>query len=163
MESPKLPSQHSRFAPIQGVIIKPLKKIPDERGAVMHMLRCDDPDFEKFGEIYFSVVYPGAIKAWHLHTQMTLNYAVITGMIKLVLYDDRKDSPTKGTLQELFIGNQNYCLVKIPHGVVNGSKGIGTIPAIIANCATEPHDPKEIVRIDPFTKDIPYKWDIKHG
>lgn len=148
---------------IQGVVIKPLRQIPDERGRVMHMLRNDDPDFEKFGEIYFSVVYPGAIKAWHLHTRMTLNYAVVSGMLKLVLYDDRKDSPTKGALQELFIGDQNYCLVKIPHGIINGSKGIGTIPAIIANCATEPHDPKEIVRIDPFTSDIPYKWDMKHG
>lgn len=147
---------------IQGVIIKPLKQIPDERGKVMHMLRWDDPEFETFGEIYFSLVYPGVIKGWHLHTKMTLNYAVVSGMIKLVLYDQRKNSPTKGKLEEFFIGEDNYCLVKIPPGVVNGTKGIGIKPAIIANCATLPHDPKEIVRIDPFTKEIPYKWDIKH-
>jgi dTDP-4-dehydrorhamnose 3,5-epimerase len=93
--------------------VKPLRKICDERGIIMHMLRCDDPDFEKFGEIYFSVVYPGAVKGWHLHQEMTLNYAVMSGMIKLVLYDPRDNSPTKGEVQELFIGEDNYVLVKI--------------------------------------------------
>ena len=66
---------------IKGVNIIPLKKIPDERGKIMHMLRCDDPHFEKFGEIYFSVAYPGVIKGWHFHKRTTLNYAIIQGMI----------------------------------------------------------------------------------
>ena len=148
---------------INGVLVKTLKQIPDERGKVMHMLRADDPHFEQFGEIYFSVVYPGVIKGWHLHTKMTLNYAVISGMIKLVLYDGRGDSPTKGEVQELFVGEDNYVLVKIPPGIYNGFKGIGTEPAIVANCATIPHDPSEILRVDPFNNDIPYQWDLKHG
>lgn len=148
---------------IEGVVVSPLRQIPDERGKIMHMLRSDDPEFEQFGEIYFSMVYPGAIKAWHIHTRMTLNYAVITGMIKLVLFDDRSDSPTKGEIQELFVGESNYVRVKIPPGIYNGFKGIGTSPAIVANCATIPHDPDEIQRIDPFSKDIPYNWDLKHG
>lgn len=148
---------------IDGVSVTPLLKIPDERGAIMHMLRADDPEFENFGEIYFSVVYPGAIKAWHIHTVMTLNYAVPVGMIKLVLFDPRPDSPTKGELQELFIGELRYARVKVPAGVYNGFKGIGTIPAIVANCATSPHDPDEIQRLDPFSAEIPYDWEIKHG
>ncbi len=148
---------------IEGVKVRPLRKICDERGMVMHMLRRDDPDFEDFGEIYFSCVYPNAIKAWHLHKQMTLNYAVIQGMIKYVLYDDRNDSPTKGELMELFIGEDNYVLVTVPPNVWNGFKGIGTKMAIVANCATLPHDPDEIKRKSPFTKEIPYDWDIKHG
>ena len=74
---------------IDGVTVKPLRRIPDERGYIMHMLRSDDPEFESFGEIYFSTIYPGVIKAWHLHKEMTLNYAVVSGMIKLVLHDDR--------------------------------------------------------------------------
>ena len=148
---------------IEGVLIHPLKQIPDERGKIMHMLRADDPHFEKFGEIYFSVVYPGVIKGWHLHKRMTLNYAVIVGMIKLVLYDDREGSPTRGELMELFIGESNYVLVKIPPRIWNGFKGIGVKPAIVANCATEPHDPEEIVRMDPFTDKIPYDWRLKHG
>jgi dTDP-4-dehydrorhamnose 3,5-epimerase len=148
---------------IKGVEIIPLKQIPDERGKIMHMLRCDSPHFEKFGEIYFSVVYPRAVKGWHLHKKMILNYAVVSGRIKLVLYDDRKNSPTKGEVQELFIGEDNYCLVKIPPKVWNGFKGVGTRPAIVANCATIPHDPQEIVRVDPVKNDIPYNWGIKHG
>lgn len=148
---------------IDGVKIKPLKKICDERGMIMHMLRCDDPDFEKFGEIYFSVVYPGVVKSWHGHKEMTLNYAVISGMIKLVLYDEREDSPTKGELQEIFMGEDNYVLVKIPPMVWNGFKGIGVKLAVVANCATIPHDPDEIYRCDPFKNDIPYDWSLKHG
>jgi len=148
---------------IEGVRIIPLKQIPDERGKLMHMLRVDDPHFEKFGEIYFSVVYPGAIKGWHLHKKTALNYAVVSGMIKLVLYDQREDSSTRGELMELFIGEDNYVLVHVPPFVVNGFKGIGTKPAVVANCATEPHDPSEILRIDPFSKDIPYDWTLKHG
>ena len=147
---------------IHGVLVHPLKQIPDERGKVMHMLRADDSHFEKFGEIYFSMVYPGVIKAWHLHRRMTINYAVITGTIKLVLYDDRPDSPTQGALEELYVGECNYALVRVPLGIWNGFKGVGVIPAIVANCATIPHDPDEIVRLDPFDKKIPYDWQLKH-
>lgn len=130
---------------------------------VLHMLKATDPHFRRFGEIYFSCVYPGAIKGWHLHKRMTINYAVPVGMIKLALYDGRPGSPTRGRLQELFVGEENYCLVQVPPGVVNGFKGIGVKTAVVANCADIPHDPSEIVRIDPFTKDIPYRWDLKHG
>jgi len=147
---------------IDGVLIHPLKQTPDERGKIMHMLRCDDPHFERFGEIYFSVVNPGVVKGWHLHREMTLNYAVVSGMIKLVLFDDRPDSQTRGNLQELFIGEANYVLVRIPPGIWNGFKGIGIVPAIIANCATLPHKPDEIVRLDPFNNSIPYDWSLVH-
>lgn len=148
---------------IDGVAIRPLGQIPDERGKIMRMLRRDDPWFVGFGEIYFSVVYPGVVKGWHLHRIMTLNYAVISGSIKLVLYDDREGSPTRSELQEIFTGEDAYCLITIPAMVWNGFKGIGTKPAIVANCATEPHDPAEIVRLDPFSKKIPYEWSLKHG
>ena len=148
---------------IDGIVITPLRQIPDERGKIMHMLRSDDPQFERFGEIYFSMVYPGAIKAWHLHTKMTLNYAVVSGTIKLVLYDPRASSPTKGEVQEIFLGEQNYVRVKIPPGIYNGFKGVGPTSALVANCATIPHDPAEIQRLDPFSKDIPYNWDLRHG
>lgn len=147
---------------IEGVVIKELKQIPDERGKIMHMLREDDSHFEKFGEIYFSVVYPGVVKGWHLHKRMVLNYAVVSGMIKLVLYDGRKDSSTYGMIQEIFMGEDNYILVKIPAGIINGFKGIGIKPAIVANCASIPYDPEEITRIDPFKNDIPYNWELKH-
>jgi dTDP-4-dehydrorhamnose 3,5-epimerase len=148
---------------IDGVTVTPLRQIPDERGKIMHMLRRDAPGFISFGEIYFSCVHPGAIKAWHIHSRMTLNYAVPHGKIKLVLFDDREASSTRGTLQELFLGVDNYCLVTIPPNVWNGFKGIGTETAIVANCSDIPHDPEEISRKDPFDSSIPYKWDIRHG
>ena len=122
----------------------------------------DDPHFEQFGEIYFSAVYPGVIKGWHRHRVMTLNYAVVYGMIKLVLYDDRENSPTHGEVQEIFVGAANYVLVKIPALIWNGFKGIGTTSAIVANCATIPHDPGEIERLDPLDNTIPYDWELKH-
>lgn len=147
---------------IHGVRVRPLKQIVDERGKVMHMLRNDNEDFQGFGEVYFSCVYPGAIKGWHIHSQMVLNYAVPQGEIKMVLYDDRADSPTRGELQEVFLGSGNYSLVTVPPFVWNGFKGIGTEVAVVANCASIPHDPAEIERMDPFDPRIPYDWTIKH-
>ena len=148
---------------IDGVTITPLKQIVDERGKIMHMLRRDAPHFQEFGEIYFSWVNPGAIKAWHIHKSMTINNAVMSGRAKLVMYDMRKDSPTKGELQEVFFGEDNYVLVQMPPGIANGYKAYGDKMVILANCATEPHRPDEIVRMDPFTKEIPYDWNLKHG
>ena len=148
---------------IDGVAVRPLRRIPDERGRILQMLRRDDPHFERFGEIYFSVVVPGAVKGWHRHTRMTLNYAVVTGLIKLVLYDARTHAPTRGTCMELFLGESHYALVTVPPGIWNGFKGVSPTEAIVANCATEPHDPAEIQRLDPFGTDIPYDWSRKDG
>lgn len=147
---------------IDGVIVTPLRQFLDERGKVMHMLKVGDPCFQQFGEIYFSCVYPGAIKGWHIHKEMVLNYAVPHGNIKFVLYDDRSTSPTRGELQEIFLGPDNYSLVTVPPMVWNGFKGVGTEMAIVANCASIPHDPDEIERKDPFDPSIPYDWTIKH-
>lgn len=145
---------------IDGVVVKKLNKIPDERGCIMHMLKKEDHEFNRFGEIYFSTVYKGVIKGWHIHKEMELNYAVIKGNIKLVLYDDRKKSKTKGNLMEIYMGDKNYILVKIPPLVWNGFKGVGTEEAIVANCATLSHKPDEIQKLDPFSKKIPYNWNL---
>lgn len=148
---------------IHGLEVAPLRRIPDERGAVFHMLREDDPGFERFGEIYFSTVHPGVVKGWHLHKEMTLNYAVPVGMVKLVCYDDRDSSPTRGELVELHVGELNYVRVTIPPLVWNGFKGEGTDTALVANCSTTPHRPGEIERLDPFDNEIPYDWELRHG
>src|SRR5258705_12121901 len=102
---------------------------------IMHMLRADDPHFEKFGEIYFSMVYPAVVKGWHLHRRMTLNYAVVVGTVKLALYDQRGDSATRAAVMELFMGQGNYALVTIPPDVWNALTYVGTAPTIAANCA----------------------------
>lgn len=148
---------------IDGVVVKPLRRICDERGMIMKMQESTDAEFAGFGEIYFSTVYPGVVKGWHLHQKTTLNYAVVHGMIKLVLFDDREGSPTRGELMELFIGESNYCLVQIPVNVWNGFKGIGSDMAIVADLTDLPHDPDDMVRMDPMNNDkIPYDWALKN-
>src|SRR3954464_14480386 len=111
---------------ISGVVIAPRRVIPDDRGRVMHVMKATDPEFERFGEIYFSTIYPGVVKGWHLHREMVIHYAVPVGMIKLVLYDDRKGSKTFGQIDEIYVGEGNHCLVKVPTLVWNGFKGVGT-------------------------------------
>jgi len=147
---------------IDGVILTPLKQIFDERGKVMHMLREDSPVFSRFGEIYFSCTHPGVVKAWHLHKEMTLNYAVIHGEIKFVLFDDRPDSPTCGEIQELFISPENYMLVTVPPLIWNGFKSVGASASIVANCSTLSHRADEIVRHSPNDPYIPYDWALVH-
>lgn len=144
---------------IEGVKVIALKKICDERGMIMHMLKCSDPHFEQFGEIYFSAAYPGVVKGWHEHTKQVQFYAVICGMIKLVLYDNRPTSPTYKELMEIFIGEDNYQLVRIPTGIINGYKTIGKETAIVANCATLPYQPDEMIRYEPHGDKVPYKWE----
>ena len=147
---------------IEGVTLTPLGQIFDERGKVMHMLREDSSIFSGFGEIYFSCTYPGAIKAWHLHKQMTLNYAVIYGEMKCVLFDDRPDSKTRGCIDEYFLSPENYFLLTVPPLVWNGWKGLGEHTAIVANCASIPHDTNEIERKPATDPSIPYDWKIQH-
>ena len=145
-----------------GVKVIPLTRIPDERGTICHMLKCTDPHFQQFGEIYFSSVYRDVVKAWHRHREMTLNYACVFGRIKLVIYDDREGSSTSGELQEIFLGPDDYSLVIIPPDLWNGFKGMSDPCAIVANCCTHPHDPSRSQRLDPVDNEIPYDWAVRH-
>jgi len=146
---------------IQGVKIIPLKKIPDERGTIMHGVRSDNI-LNDFGEVYFKKLYKGIVNGWHVHKTLILNYICIYGMIKLVLYDMRKDSPTYKQLQEIFIGEDNYCLVHIPAGIANGMKGLWAPYSIICNVASEPYNQSvRYQRIDPHSREIPYNWKRK--
>ncbi len=146
---------------IEGVKKIPLKRIPDERGTVLHMLKRTDPHFIDFGEIYFSTVYDGVVKGWHRHRDMTLAYACVHGRIKLVTYDDRDGSPTRGQLDEFFLGADDYSLVMIPPGVWNGFKGMFAPESIVANCCTHEHDPSRSDRKPPHDAGIPYSWAVR--
>ncbi len=146
---------------IDGVKVIALARIPDERGTIYHMLKRTDPHFTSFGEVYFSTVYPGVVKGWHRHKNMTLHYACIHGRVKLVIYDERESSKTKGELMELFLGPDNYSLVVIPPDLWNGFKGMGDEPAIIADVIDIPHVEANSIRIDPHQSHIPYDWSVK--
>lgn len=144
---------------IEGVIIKSLRKIPDARGTILKMQECCDYEFKGFGEIYFSTIYPGVIKGWHLHENAILNYTVISGNIRLVLYDDRVGSITRGELMEIYIGDDNYSLIQIPEKVWNGFMCVGNKTAILADLINVNHDMDIMTRMEPHNNPIIlYDW-----
>ncbi len=150
---------------IDGVAVKPLRVIPDERGWLMEILRRDDPFFAQFGQVYLTVVYPGVVKGWHWHKKQNDHFCVVKGMAKIVLYDRREDSPTHGLINEFFLGERNPSLVVIPRGVLHGMKGTGTEPAFLINTVTEPynHAEPDEYRVSPHTGEIPYDWTRHDG
>jgi dTDP-4-dehydrorhamnose 3,5-epimerase len=151
--------------PIQGVSTKTLRVVPDERGWLMEILRADDAQmFEKFGQVYVSATYPGVVKAWHYHTRQVDFFACVAGMVKLVMVDTREESPTRGAVNELFIGEHNPTLVRVPNLVYHGWKCVGTGVALVVNVPTEPYrhgDPDEY-RLEPHGT-LPYDWNRKDG
>ncbi len=150
---------------IHDVIIRPLKVIPDERGRLMEIMRCDDDFYSGFGQVYLSTVYPGVVKAWHYHKNQDDRFTCVKGMVKAVLYDDRPDSPTRGALNQFYVGEYNPCIVVIPRGVFHGWKCISETEAYVINIPSEPYNrehPDEF-RADPHNSDIPYDWSRKDG
>ena len=147
---------------IDGVWVKDLRVIPDERGRLMEILRRDDEGFDRFGQVYLSTTYPGVVKGWHLHKVQDDFFACVRGMVKLVIYDAREESPTQGMLKEYFIGDHNQQLVKVPAGTYHGWKCISPEEALVINIPSEPYDhqnPDEH-RAEWNTPDIPYSWDV---
>lgn len=150
---------------IEAVVIKKLRVIPDERGRLMEILRCDDELYQKFGQVYVTSVLPSVVKGWHYHKKQFDNFACVSGMIKVVLYDSRENSPTFKEVNEFFIGIHNPLLIKVPPFVLHGFKGAGTTEALVINIPTEPYryDSPDEFRIDPHDNDIPYDWSRKDG
>jgi dTDP-4-dehydrorhamnose 3,5-epimerase len=150
---------------IEGVKIKKLKVIPDERGRLMEMLRSDDDLFIKFGQVYLTTAYPGVVKGWHYHKKQTDNMTVVKGMMKIVLYDNRDGSSTRGEINEFFMGIHNPLLLQIPPLLLHGFKCISDEEAMVVNCPTDTYDyetPDEF-RLDPHQNEIPYEWERKDG
>ncbi|MBI4543847.1 MAG: dTDP-4-dehydrorhamnose 3,5-epimerase family protein [Gemmatimonadetes bacterium] len=150
---------------IAGVEIKPLRVIPDERGRLMEMLRCDDSMFRKFGQVYMTTAYPGVVKGWHYHGVQWDYFVCVRGMIKLVLYDAREGSATRGVVNEFYMGEHNPVLVQIPPYVYHGFKCISETEAIVINTPTEPYDreqPDEY-RVSARSPEIPYDWNRHDG
>jgi dTDP-4-dehydrorhamnose 3,5-epimerase len=150
---------------IAGVKTKELRFYLDERGRLLEILRSDDKIFKKFGQVYITTVYPGIIKAWHLHKKQTDNLCCIKGNIKLALYDSRKNSKTYARIMEFFIGEANPMVVQVPPGVYHGIKCIGDQEAIVLNVPDRPynHDKPDEYRLDPYGPEIPYDWHKVNG
>lgn len=149
---------------IEGVKVRRLRLIPDERGYLMEMLRSDWEEYDRFGQVYVTAAYPGVVKAWHYHELQTDHFVCVHGMAKIVLYDRRKDSPTHGELNEFFIGELNPCLIKIPPSVVHGFKGMGQDVALIVNVPTElyDYDDPDEHRLPYDAEEIPYDWSVEY-
>lgn len=150
---------------IDGVKVKELKVIPDERGRLMEILRNDDELFAKFGQVYMTTTYPDVVKAWHMHKNQTDMVVCIQGMIKLALYDSRENSPTYNDVNEFYLGVHNPILVQIPPEVYHGWMCVSEEDAVIVNVPTEVYNyekPDEH-RIDPYENFIPYEWSRKDG
>jgi len=148
---------------IEGVRLKELQAHADERGCLTEILRADEEIFERFGQLYVSLNYPGVIRAWHYHKKQDDLWAVVKGMVKAVLYDAREDSPTHGEVQEVFLGEQNPMLLRSPAGVIHGYKTVGVEPSLLLNIPTDPYNAAEPdeYRLPYNTKEIPYDWAIK--
>ncbi len=149
---------------IEGVKTRRLRLMPDERGWLMEILRSDDAEFTKFGQVYVSATYPGVVKAWHYHKLQIDNFACIAGMVKLVLVDTRKSSPTEGVANEFFLGALNPTLVQVPSLVYHGWKCISPEVALVINVPNELYrydDPDEF-RLAPHGT-LPYDWARKDG
>jgi dTDP-4-dehydrorhamnose 3,5-epimerase len=143
---------------VSGVEVRPLRILRDARGAVMHMLRADAPHFAQFGEVYFSVILKGAIKAWKRHRLVTQNLAVPLGSVRIVVYDDRTGSATRDAVQEIVTGPEHYALITIPPLLWYGFQGLAEPHSLIANCASAPHDPAESEALDASALQIPFAW-----
>ena len=143
---------------IEGVKITKLKILRDHTGSVLTMLRSDSKVYESFGEIYFSTIFYNSIKAWHFHKKAVLNYACIKGKVKLILYDDRKNSKSFGKYDEYILTPKKYFLITIPPLIWSGFKGLNQQESIIANCINLPHDEKEMIRKDHDDKYFKYNW-----
>ncbi len=146
---------------IHGVKTKKLRVIPDERGRLMEILRADDELYEKFGQVYITTAYPGVVKGWHYHKKQVDNITVIKGMAKLVLYDNRENSPSMGEINEFFVGEHNPLLVQIPKLVLHGFKCISQTETVMLNCPTEVYDYKtpDEFRLPLHSSEIPYNWE----
>jgi len=144
---------------IEGLVLSELKQIPDDRGAVLHMMRCDSPEFVSFGECYFSEVLPGCVKAWKKHKIHTQNLSVPIGLVRLVVYDDREGSNSKGMIEEFKLGRpNNYFRLQIPPLLWYGFTCVSETAALIANCTDHPHDPTESQVRDIDHPDMGYSW-----
>ena len=154
----------SKTPVIDGVKTKTLRLVPDERGWLMEILRSDDELFQKFGQAYVSATYPGVVKAWHYHKHQVDNFACIAGMVKLVLMDTRDESPTKGAVNEFFIGTQQPLLVQVPNLVYHGWKCISPDVSTVVNVPTEVYryDEPDEYRLEAHGT-LPYDWTRKDG
>lgn len=145
---------------IDGVRIRPAVTHPDERGTVTEIfdIRWEFDD-APLVFVYQVTIRPGQHKGWVMHKRHADRSFFSLGAIKIVLYDDREGSPTRGMLNELVLGEEKRGLLYIPSGVWHALKNIGHTDALFVNCPTEAyrHDDPDKWLLPPVNDVIPYE------
>lgn len=142
---------------INGVESISLKIIPLVGGDVLHVMKDIDRGFFGFGEIYFSEINQGFIKGWKKHSEMVMNLIIPKGEVKIVVFDDRDGSSTKGIFNEFILSrDKNYMRVSISPGLWVAFQGIGKGTSQVMNFASIRHCPKEVE--GKSLKEIKYDW-----
>ena len=134
---------------IKDVVISDIKTHTDSRGFFREIFRFSE-NYENIsvGQISHSRVQKGVIKGWHGHVyQHQWNY-VTTGLLKVALLDNRKDSPTYLNLIEKIVGDDKHPFAYyFPPGVLHGYKCIKG-PMNIIYVTSGVYDLDDEVRID---------------
>lgn len=151
---------------IHGVKIRAAVTIPDERGTVCEIYNpAWDFSDAPLVYIYQITVRPGRIKGWVLHYEQDDRLFVSQGTVRIVLYDNREDSPTYKMVNELFLSEVNRGLVFIPRGVYHAIQNVGHTDALFINMPTKPYNHAEPDKYRlPLENDlIPYRFDFRPG
>lgn len=144
---------------IDGVKLTKLSQIIDNRGAVFHIMRNDSETFTKFGEAYISKVNSGITKGWKYHYKMIQNFTVIFGKMKVVLFDNRSESKTKGLINEFILDDlENYYRLTIPANIWYSFACLNTDFTLLLNISDIVHDSLESKNLELENEVIPYKW-----
>ncbi len=145
---------------IHGVQIKELIRHPDERGYFEEMIRKTDDFFaEGFAQVSHSFMHKGVVKAWHIHKTQIDWWYVAQGLVKAVVYDARKESPTYKQLDEFMLNTSTgpNIVLKIPYGVAHGLKVLEG-PADLVYVTSGIYSKDEEGRIAYDDTDIGYDW-----
>lgn len=151
---------------IDGVLLRPLVWHNDQRGSLAELVRADDPELMvvPFGQVYVTTLYPGVVKAWHLHREQWDRMVCLRGRVLLGLVDGRPGSPTEGAQMRVVLGDRNFAVARIPAGVWHGLKNIGPEEAMVVNVVSHPYRaeaPDEVRR--PPHGDLPFDWSRNDG
>ena len=144
---------------IEGMVLEDLVTHTDERGFFREIIRVTDEFFaEGFGQWSHSLMYPGVIKAWHIHKKQIDWWYVCNGLLKVALHDTRPDSPSYRETMEFLMGDdQPARLVRIPPGVAHGCKCLSG-PANLLYVTSSVYDPDDEGRIAHDDPEIGYDW-----
>jgi dTDP-4-dehydrorhamnose 3,5-epimerase len=151
---------------IDGVKVSPYPLWPDDRGYFLEVIRIGQGLAAEFDpattQVSAALSYSGTIKAFHYHLEQTDFWVAAAGMFQVALVDFRKDSPTFGRKNTMYVGTLRPWQILIPPGVGHGYKVIGSDPAMLVYVTNRVYNPKDEGRIAYNQPEIAYDWELQH-